>query len=151
MSKTITAATLAATVCLVFALPAAHAGGGMGQGAGMTTCRLVLNGSQNQPQTVSVTDPLVSGDVVKVNALVLLCDLAATGVTQNASENVPSTGQPISPTDKQFVACYTVSAADTARVLTTVQDPFTEVNSAGGVAQVAVGSIALLCVPARTP
>ena len=87
MSKTITAATLAATLCLAVALPAAHAGGGMGRGQGPHLCRLILNGSANQPQTVSVTDNFASGDVVKVNALVLLCDLPAVGVTQNGRGN----------------------------------------------------------------
>ena len=34
MSKIIIAATLAATLCLLFVSPAAHAGGGMGTGSG---------------------------------------------------------------------------------------------------------------------
>ena len=144
MSKTITAATLAATICLAFALPSAHAGGGMGAGSGVTTCRVVLNGSQNQPQLVSVTDPLVNNDVVKVNALVLLCDLPAIGVTQNT----PATGAPIPAGQASAVACYTVTGADTARIATTVRDPFTEANAVKGVEHVALGAIQLLCVPA---
>jgi len=144
ISKTITAAILAATISLVFAVPGALAGGGMGAGSGVTTCRAVLNGSQNQPQLVSVTDPLVNSDVVKVNALVLLCDLPAIGVTQN----VPATGAPIPAGQKSAVACYTVTGADSARVATTVRDPFTEVNAVNGAEHVAVGAIQLLCVPA---
>jgi hypothetical protein len=147
MIKIITAATLTAALSLFLALPAAHAGGGMGAGSGVTTCRLVLNGSQNQPQIVSVSDALVSNDVVKVNALVLLCDLPATGVTQN----VPATGSPIPappPPGKNPLACYTVTGADTARILTTIRDPFTEVNAVGGAEHVALGAIQLLCVPA---
>ena len=146
MSKTITAATVAATLCLVFALPAAHAGGGMGTGSGATTCRLILNGSPNQPQLVSVIDPFVSGDIVKVNALVLLCDLPAVGTTQN----VPATGTPIPAAQQNSVACYTVTGADSARIVTTIRDPFTEVNSVNGAEHVALGAIQLLCVPAAT-
>src|SRR5262249_53831331 len=126
MSKSLTAAILAATL-YVAALPAAHAGGGMGTpDAGVTTCRLVLNGSQNQPQTVSVVDGFVNGDVMKVNALVLICDLQAIGATQNTAQGVPSTGAPILPALRNAVACYTVTGADTARVLATIRDPFTE-------------------------
>jgi hypothetical protein len=146
MSKIIIAATLAATLCLLFVSPAAHAGGGMGTGSGATTCRLILNGSQNQPQIVGVSDNFASNDVVKVNALVLLCDLPAVGVTQN----VPATGTPIPEAQQNAVACYTVSGADSARILTTVRDPFTNVNSVGGVEHVALGAIQLLCVPAAT-
>ena len=85
-------------------------------------------------------------DVVKVNALVLLCDLPATGVTQSG----PSTGTPVLESESNAVACYTVSGADPARLPFTVRDPFTEVNSATGVEHVALGAIQLLCVPAAT-
>jgi len=124
----------------------------MGTGAGMTTCRLVLNGSLNQPQSVQVVDDYVSGsivtgeggDVVKVNALALLCDVPALGATKKGL----STGSPIVETDNTRVACYTVSGADSARIQTTVATPFTEVNAVNGVENVALGAIQLLCVPA---
>jgi len=149
VTKSLTAAMLAATV-YVAALPAAHAGGGMGTpDAGVTTCRMVLNGSQNQPQTVSVIDSFVNGDVMKVNALVLICDVPAIGATQNTAQGVPPTGPPIPPAQRNAVACYTVSGADTARILATVKDPFTEANAAGGVEHVALGQIQLLCVPTQ--
>lgn len=149
ISKTVLAAMVAAALCLAFVLPAAHAGGGMGAGSGTTTCRLVLNGSQNQPQIVSVTDHFVNGDVLRVNALVLLCDLPATGATQNFP-SVPLTGTPIPAAEQNAVACYTVTGADTARILTTVRDPFTAANAVNGVEHVALGAIQLLCLPAAT-
>ena len=146
-NKTILAALLAAIVCLAFALPAAHAGGGMGTGSGATTCRLVLNGSQNQPQAVSVIDPFVNGDLLKVNALALLCDLPAIGVTKSG----PATGTPVPEAQRTTVACYTVSGADSARVLATIHTPFTEATPPlGGGEHVALGAIQLLCVPAVT-
>jgi len=148
MSKSIIAAMLAATVCLAFALPLAHAGGGMGAGSGTTTCRVVLNGSQNQPQIVKLVDPFAT-DTLKVNALALLCDLPATGATQNFP-SVPLTGTPIPENQANAVACYTVTAADTARILTTIRDPFTTANAVGQVEHVALGAIQLLCLPAAT-
>ena len=147
--KTIAAAMLAATLCLVIALPTAYAGGGMGTGSGMTTCRLVLNASQKQPQIVSITDDFVTADVMKVGTLVLLCDLPALGSTVNVPE-VPATGSPIPEALRTAVACYAVKGADGARIATTVMDPFTEANVAGGQAHVTLGPIELLCVPAAT-
>jgi hypothetical protein len=145
ISKKVLTASMSLLGCLTLAMPAAHAGGGMGAGSGVTTCRLVKGGTK-PPQIVSVTDPFVSGDVMKVGALALLCDLAAAGSTVNA-DVVPPTGAPI--LEPNAVACY-LANGDSARILTTVTDPFTEANSPTGSEQVVVGAIQLLCVPAAT-
>ena len=114
--------------------PPAHAGGGMGQGAGLTTCRLILNGAPNQGQTVSLVDFGTGGDQVKVGAAVLLCDVPATGTRDAGPAIGPAIGEPNS------VTCYSVSGADRARIGATMQDPF-------GTQPVQIGAIQLLCVP----
>jgi hypothetical protein len=146
MRKTFIAAALSMVVGLTFAMPAAEAGGGMGFGSGASTCRLVLNGGPNQPQTVSITDAFVSDDAVKVGALVLLCDLPAIGETVAG----PATGTPIPEGERSAVACYAVTGADSARIATTVQDPFTTALATTGTKSVSLGAIQLLCVPAAT-
>ncbi len=122
---------------------AAHAGGGMGAGTATSTCRVVLGGAPNQLQTIDLNDDFVSGDRVKVGAAVLLCDLAATGITTAG----PLTGNPITVTNATKVTCYSVSGADQAKIKATMRDPFTEAPlSSTGTQPVQIGAIQLLCV-----
>jgi hypothetical protein len=153
MRRTIVAAALAAITGLTLATSVAHAGGGMGAGAGVSTCRLIASGAANQPQSIAMVDPFtntndlpnISGDVVKINAAVLVCDLAATGVTVSG----PQTGSPIIETVANSITCYSVSGANSAKFNATIQDPFTEVVSTSP-QQVVLGAIQFVCVPSVT-
>src|SRR5712691_1877685 len=117
-------AMISAIACFAVVTPPAHAGGGMGAGDGLTTCRLILNGSPNQGQTVNVVDFVPGGDQVKVGAAVLLCDLPATGTRLAGPVIGPSVGENVATS----VTCYSISGADQARLAHRMKDPFTEIN-----------------------
>jgi hypothetical protein len=153
ISKTIAAVISTIILCLAFAPPAAHAGGGMGTGGNLTTCRVVLSGAPNQYQVAKIQDELLSSttaDTVKIGALSLLCDLPAVGTTLNPDSNSLNggTGQPVTPSQVSRVSCYTVSGADPAKVPVTVQDAFTTTFDAAGTYGVVLGAIQFVCVPA---
>jgi hypothetical protein len=139
--KSFVAAAVATLACLTFVMPSAEAGGGMGQGAGLTTCRLVVAGPP-QPQTVSVSDGFVSSDEVRVGALALVCDLPALGATVSGAP----TGAPLDASNA--VACYVVRAAEGARIPTSITDPFTAVNTAEGIQPITLSSVQFICLPA---
>jgi hypothetical protein len=145
--KTFVAAALSMLVGLMFGISSAEAGAGMGAGSGATTCRVVLNGGPNRDQVVSIQDPFIGADVVKISALALLCDLPAIGTRQSGSV----TGTPIPDAQQAAVACYMVTGADGARIAETVQDPFTTANVATGTQSVTLGAIQFFCVPAALP
>lgn len=128
-----TALLVIATLCLA-SVSVGEAGGGMGQGSGTTTCRLVQN-SLDQPQTMSVIDQFTGGDIVNVGSAVLVCDLAALATTLKGPLTTPLGTTPTA------VVCYSVGASDPSRVETTLLDPF-------GEQAVTLGAIQLLCVPA---
>jgi len=150
-------AVIAVLLGLIVIAPAslAHAGGGMGAGAGVTTCRLVAN-APNQPQTIALVDPFVTnndstdpnfpGDIVKIKSAALVCELAATGKTVSG----PPTGSPILDTVANSIVCYSVTGANSAKADATIQDPFTEAATTAGTQHVAVGAIQFVCVPAVT-
>lgn len=117
---------------LAFAVPFAHAGGGMGTGSGTTSCRLIPNAVQ-QPQTLSITDAVT--DAVKIGSAVLLC-ITATGETLSGPETQPLT------LSQNATACYAVAAADATKFPTTFTDPF-------GTQSVIATKIQLVCVPAH--
>ena len=154
--KTIASVMLLATACLTLGIPAAYAGGGMGAGSGVTTCRFVASGASNQPQSIAIVDPFVTvnelpfpsppGDVVKINAAVLVCELVATGATVSG----PATGTPILETAATSTTCYAVTGANPSKFNVTVQDPFTEVASPSGLQNMVLGGIQLVCVPSIT-
>jgi hypothetical protein len=113
-----------------------------------------LNGSQNQPQVLSVTDSFASGDVVKVKALALICDLGAVATLANSVKDpAPAPGTPPLPDpdptkgEAAVVACYTVGGADGERHVANVVTALTEVNAVNGQEHVALGAIQLLCTP----
>jgi hypothetical protein len=156
-----TRTTLAIAMLLVatgftLGIPTADAGGGMGAGSGVTTCRFVASGAPNQPQSIAVVDPFVTvnelpnpntpGDVVKVNAAVLVCELLATAKTVSG----PATGGPIIETEATSTTCYAVSGSNPAKFNVTVKDPFTEVGAPSGVQSMVLGGIQLVCVPSIT-
>jgi hypothetical protein len=115
---------------------AVHAGGGMGAGSGVSTCRTISQGV-NPPHTISITDTLTVGDEVRVGRATLVCDLPASGLT------VAPAGATTTPvTDPNAIVCYTLVGADRTSVAASITDVF-------GTQDVAVGTIQLLCVPAR--
>jgi hypothetical protein len=128
--------TLCAAILVTLAAPAAHAGGGMGAGSGVSTCRTISQGV-NPPHTISITDTLTVGDEVRVGRATLLCDLPASGLT------VAPAGATTTPvTDPNAIVCYTLVGADRTSVAASITDVF-------GTQDVGVGTIQLLCVPAR--
>jgi|ERR671937_2095270 hypothetical protein len=137
------AAGLAAVVASVtVGVPVALAGGGMGAGSGVTTCRLIINGAANQPQTVGVVDSFTpTTDLMKVGIATLVCDIPAVGSTVSG----PATGTPVGVTANS-VTCYSVASADSGKVPVTLRDPFTEATPAQ-TQQVTLGAIQFLCVP----
>jgi hypothetical protein len=146
MRKRIVLSVLSVVATLTATAPLAHAGGGMGNGAGVTTCRLV-NGAPRQPQIVSLTDDFPGTDVMNIGQLALLCDIPASGNTVTP-EQTGGTGQPVLATEQTSVACYTVGKADKAAVPVTVTDTFTRALDPNGTYGVTVGAINLVCVPA---
>lgn len=138
---------ISAIACFTAAVPVAHAGGGMGEASdGVTTCRLILNGAPNQSQAVTVTDPYVSGDEMKVGAAVLVCDLAALAHTIN---NTPPTGSSVPTDQRNSATCYTVTGADQARFTETIVNPFANAPDATGTQDIQLGPIQLFCVPSN--
>ncbi len=138
-------AMISAIACFAVVAPPAHAGGGMGTGSGVTTCRVILNGGPNQGQTVKLTDsmPGTNPDQVKVGAAVLVCDLAAIGtLVAGSGLGAP----PVPPDSADSVTCYTLSGADQVRILATMTDGFTEVSSPNG-QPVQIGALQFMCVP----
>ena len=156
MKKLIVPMSLAALATLAVSTPPVHAGGGMGPGAGVTTCRLVT-GAPNQFQVVKVQDDYLSAttaDTVVIGTLSLICDIPATGQTQNPIQdpNNPNiqftTGQPVGETEQNSMTCYTVGRADNAKFPTTVTDAFSRTFQPTGTYDVTLGAINLVCVPA---
>lgn len=150
----VAAAALFGIVLLLVAIPAAQAGGGMGAGSGVSTCRLVAGGATNQTQTFAVLDPFVttndlpdgpSGDVVKINAPVLVCELAAAGTRLSG----PVTGTPIPESQVTAITCYAVTGGNQAKSNVTTRDPFTEAVSLDPQPLV-LGAIQFVCVPSAT-
>jgi hypothetical protein len=117
----------------VVGMPWAHAGAGMGEGAGATTCRTISQ-APNQARTFNVTDPVTAADEVGIATAALLCDLPATGTLTGGEV----TGGP--PPLPNAVTCYAVRQADQARMNVTITDAF-------GVQTVRLGGIHLVCVP----
>lgn len=144
-------AVLSALACLTVALPAAIAGGGMGTGSNLTTCRVVLNGAPNQYQIAKITDDFLTpetADTVKIGALALLCDLPAVGATQNPAPGTNGTGTPVPLTINNSISCYSVSGAASAKISATVQDAFTTTFVSDATYGVTLGAIQFVCVPA---
>lgn len=157
MTRKILAITsLSAIACLTIAMPAAHAGGGMGTGGNITTCRIITSGAHNQPQSIAVVDAFSTnelpngpgGDVVKINVPVLVCGLTASGVTVSG----PATGTPVpGALDPDSITCYAVSGGNPAKTNVSIQDPFTEAaNSLSPTQNMVIGAIQLVCVPSVT-
>ena len=149
--KIFVGAIVATVACLAVALPVVHAGGGMGAGTNLTTCRLVQNGAPNQYQIAKIQDNFLStttADTLKIGSLSLLCEIPATGATLNPATGTTGTGQPVSLGIANSVSCYSVSSADTTKIPVTVQDAFTTTFDSAGTYGVTLGSIAFVCVPA---
>ncbi len=142
-------AVLSVIAALTLAIPAAYAGGGMGAGSGVTSCRLILNGPQNEPQQIKVIDGYTGGDTVKVGALTLLCDLPALASTVN-NPPAPPTNLPAFPAPPNSISCYALSSADAARINATLMDAFTTAGDPSRTAtnSIAIGALQLICVPA---
>jgi hypothetical protein len=149
--KTFVGAITAALMGLTVAVPVVHAGGGMGAGTNLTTCRIVQSGAPNQYQIAKIQDDFLStttADTLKIGALTLLCDIGATGVTLNPAPGTTGTGQPVPLTSATSVSCYSVSSADNTKIPVTVQDAFTTTFNSAGTYSVTLGAIAFVCVPA---
>jgi hypothetical protein len=149
--KTFVGAITAALMGFAVAVPIVHAGGGMGAGTNLTTCRIVQSGAPNQYQIAQIQDDFLSTtnkDTLKIGALTLLCDIGATGVTLNPAPGTAGTGQPVPLTSATSVSCYSVSGADNTKIPVTVQDAFTTTFNPLGTYSVALGAIAFVCVPA---
>lgn len=150
----LTGSLLFGVAILMVAIPPAHAGGGMGAGSGVSTCRLIAGGATNQTQTFAIVDNFVtsndlpdgpSGDVVKINAPVLVCELAATGTRVSG----PVTGTPIPEAQVTAITCYAVTGGNQAKSNVTTRDPFTEAVSLDPQPMV-LGAIQFVCVPSAT-
>jgi hypothetical protein len=164
MNKRVVVAVFGVVATLALSTSLVYAGGGMGTGAGVTTCRLVM-GSPKQYQIISQTDDftppappgLPKGDVMSVGTLSLLCDLPATnGFTTNPAPNTGGTGNPVLPTEQNSMSCYSVGPSftedgkiDKTQASLTVEDTFTRTFNPNGTYSVTLSAINLVCVPAR--
>jgi len=143
-------AALAAFASLTVALPAAIAGGGMGPGSNMTTCRVVLNGAPKQDQVAAIQDAFLTSetkDTVKIGTLALICDIPSVGTTLNPAPGTNGTGNPVPLNTATSISCYSVGGADKARIPGTVQDAFTTTFDPAGTYGVTLGAIEFVCVP----
>lgn len=145
-------AALSAFACLTVSLPAAMAGGGMGTGSNMTTCRAVLNGVPKQYQVAAIQDDFLTSetkDTVKIGTLALICDIAGVGTTLNPAPGTTNggTGNPVPLNIATSISCYSVGGADKAKIPGTVQDAFTTTFDAAGTYDVTLGAIQFVCVP----